>query len=145
MAQVNAVKQHSCTACHKQIRNTNKSILCSICKQHRHLKFTVFLSVDADTYCTICTNELFPFSQVDSVSDFSSTISTRNTDSNIDYDILNTLKLQFKCEFTSTFLTQEEDLDVDANYYNILLNNPIKYYETKNHNQFTPTPVLHTP
>ena len=145
MAQVNTVKQHSCTACRKQIRNTNNSILCSICKQHRHLKCTVFLSVDVDTICTICTNELFPFSQVDSISDFSSTISTRNTDSNIDYDILNNLKLQFKCEFTSTFLTQEEDLDVDANYYNILLNNPIKYYETKNLNQFTPTPVLQTP
>ena len=53
--------------------------------------------------------------------------------------------MQFKCEFTSTSLTQVEDLDVDANYYNILLNNLIKYYETKNPNQFTPTPVLHTP
>ena len=61
MAQVNTVTTHSCTACRKQILNTYNFILCSICKQHRHLKCPVFLSVGVDIICPECTDELFSF------------------------------------------------------------------------------------
>jgi len=35
-----------------------------------------------------------------------------------------------KCDFTSCALTPNDDIDVDANYYNMLFNKPVEYYET---------------
>jgi len=35
-----------------------------------------------------------------------------------------------KCDFTSCALTHDDDIDVDANYYYMLFNKPVDYYET---------------
>jgi len=144
MTQPSNSKLFCCTACYKRIGNA-KSLQCSICKQSRHLKCTVLSSVDVDVICPICISDLFPFSQIDCDVDFYSSISSQTNETLIDHNLLNELKLQFKCDFTTTFLTPEEDLDADTNYYNLLLNNPVNYYETTKLNPQTPTPALSIP
>jgi len=140
----NNSKSNYCTACNKCIGNV-KSVQCSICNQLRHLKCTVFSSTSVDTICPICIANLFPFSCLDCDFDFYSAISSQSNGTLIDHNLLNNLKLQLKCDFTTTSLTTEEDLDPDMNYYNMLLNNPVNYYETGNLNPQIPTPVLFTP
>ena len=104
-----------CSACRKRVRH-NQTVICTMCKQSLHLSCTIFSS---DSICTLCTVQLFPFSSVDSDRDFLSAISSRQFDSStkIDHEALNNLKSQFKCDFTTSFLTPEEGLDADTNYY----------------------------
>lgn len=59
--------------------------------------------------------------------------------------LLNALKLGKACNFTSDFITTDEDLDVDSNYYNILLNNPVNYHETDNLNLILPPTAINSP
>ena len=62
-----------------------------------------------------------------------------------DHQLLNNLKLEFKCDFASSCVTTDDDLDADMNYYNTLFNNPVNYYETTNLNPITPQPTTCTP
>ena len=52
--------------------------------------------------------------------------------------------MEFKCDFTSSLLTDDDELDADTNYYNTLFNNPVNYYETVNLNPITPKPAKNT-
>jgi len=128
-----------CTSCGKRIQFNNiKRIPCSICKCYRHLKCTPFTSiVDTDVICPLCIEELFPFCNIDSDAEFFSVITAANT-SCIDFNLLNNIKLEFKCDFTSSVLTDDHDLDADTNYYNTLFNSPVKFYDTASLNPITP-------
>ena len=137
-------KTTSCTACSKRINNV-KWIKCSVCKQARHLKCAMNCSTEVDAICPKCIINIFPFSQIESEHDFYLAVSSRINETDIDHNLLNSLRLQLKCDFTSTFLTPEEDLDPDMNYYNMLLNNPVNYYDTAQLNPQVPTPALSIP
>jgi len=120
-----------CTTCYRKIQNNNaKRITCSICKSIRHLKCTPFLAIDVDVICPPCTNELFPFCNVESDIDFFEVITARVNSRFTDHHLLHELKFEMKSDFTSCALTPDDDIDVDANYYNMLFNKPVDYYET---------------
>ena len=108
------------------------------------MKCAVYCSIEIDVICPKCIIDIFPFSQIDSERDFYLAISSRTNETDVDHNLLNTLKLQLKCDFTSTFLTPEEDLDPDMNYYNMLLNGPVNYYDTAQLNPQVPIPALST-
>jgi len=105
----------------------------------------MYCSTEVDAICPKCIINIFPFSQIESEHDFYLAVSSRINETDIDHNLLNSLKLQLKCDFTSTFLTPEEDLDPDMNYYDMLLNNPVNYYDTAQLNPQVPTPALSIP
>lgn len=135
-----------CTTCSKRIQaNNKKRVICCICNKPRHLKCTPFITVNVDTICPLCIDELFPFGHIDSDQEFFTATASKNSHSPIDHHLLNEIKLELKCDFTSCPLTPDDDLDADTNYYNVLFNNPVNYYETINLNSITPEPANSTP
>ena len=131
-----------CTTCGKRIQASNiKRVLCTVCEQPRHLKCTPFVSSEVDVICPLCNSQLFPFNNIDSDLDFFLAATAKDSKSLIDHQLLNNLKLEVKCDFTSSSLTTDDDLDPDSHYYNTLLNNPVNYYETVKLNPITPQPT----
>lgn len=93
----------------------------------------------------MCICELFPFSNIESASDFHAAVIGTNDDCLIDLQLLNEVKLEMKCDFMTSTLTADDDLDADVNYYNALFNNVVKYYETSGLNSITPVALNETP
>ena len=138
--------QINCTTCGKRIQATNmKRIPCSICKSFRHLKCTPFVTLNTDIICPLCTGEIFPFCNIDSDLEFYLAITAKSDYSPTNHQLLHDLRMEFKCDFSSAFLTDDDELDADTNYYNTLFNNPVNYYETVNLNPITPKPAKNTP
>jgi hypothetical protein len=53
----------------------------------------------------------------------------------IDYQLLNSVKLELTCDFATSTLTVDDNIDADANYCNVLFNNPVKYCDTNSLNK----------
>lgn len=136
-----------CTSCSKRIQSTNlKRVFCPICKGARHLKCSPFNFVVNDITCPVCINNLL-CSRIETDSELYSTVFGRPIDDNslIDRQLLSQRKFELKCDLTSTSLTADDDRDADANYYNMLFNNPIKYHETPDLNKIIPLATDMTP
>jgi hypothetical protein len=139
-------KSIKCTSCDRRIQATNnKRIPCCLCKRYRHLKCTPFIAITNDTICPVCITELFPFCNIESDTDFFLALSSNKDYSPINHQLLNDIRIEFKCDFASTLLTDDDDLDADTNYYNTLFNSTVNYYETTNLNPLTPRPIKNIP
>ena len=133
----------NCNSCNKRIQKNNmKRLKCSVCKCYRHLKCTSLNIEDIDAICTHCINDIFPLSHLVSDDDFYDAV--MNNDSKphfINRKLLSDIKFELRCNLTTCSLTENDDIDIDSNYYNVLFNNPAEYYETHELNCLTPTAI----
>ena len=142
----NPPKSQCCTSCNKQIQNNNlKRILCPVCERWRHLKCTPFNSADVNIICPLCVINIFPFSHIESDIDFYSAVLAKDTNCLIDHQLLNTVKFELKCDFSSSTIIADDETDADVNYYNVLFNNPVKYCETAILNNISPQAINTVP
>jgi hypothetical protein len=110
-----ALNAHYCSTCNKIIQANNlKRILCTICNRRRHLKCTALDITVKYVICPLCVDELFPFCHLKSDADFYSAIHDNNGKSYIDYQLLNTVKLELNCDFSTSPLTVDDNIDADA-------------------------------